>query len=147
MGLFSKKPTNAEPDGAPGSHATAFLGANLTIRGKISGSGNLIMMGTLEGEFDLGGELVIAPPAVVTGEVQAVRITVSGTVSGNLTAQDKIHLEKTADVSGRLTTPRLSVADGALFNGDIAMQKPAANPVQAPADGDYPDVEKWRPRP
>jgi cytoskeletal protein CcmA (bactofilin family) len=135
MGLFSKKPTHAEPAGAPGDHETAFLGTNLTIKGKISGSGNLIMMGKLEGEFELGGELVIAPPAVVTGEVKAVRMTVSGTVSGKLTARDKIHLEKSADVSGRLTTPCLTVADGALFNGDIEMKKPAAGPVKAPAAG------------
>jgi len=62
------------------------------------------VMGNLEGEFELQGELVIAPSAVVRGEVKAVTVTVSGSLSGTLTAREKIHLEKSAVVSGRLHT-------------------------------------------
>ncbi|MGE5257572.1 MAG: bactofilin family protein [Hyphomicrobiales bacterium] len=126
MALFAKDKPDAAPSGAERSdHETAFFGAKLSVKGKVSGSGNLIVMGKLEGEFDLNGELVVAPPAVLNGEIKAVNVTVSGNVTGNLTAREKIHLEKSAVVSGRLNTPRLSVADGASFNGDIEMKKPA----------------------
>lgn len=126
MALFAKdKPEIAPPGAERSDHETAFFGAKLSIKGKVSGSGNLIVMGKLEGEFDLNGELVVAPPAVLNGEIKAVNVTVSGNVTGNLTAREKIHLEKSAVVSGRLNAPRLSVADGASFNGDIEMKKPA----------------------
>jgi cytoskeletal protein CcmA (bactofilin family) len=126
MALFGKEKPEAAPSGAVRSdHETAFFGVKLAVKGKVSGSGNLIVMGKLEGEFDLNGELVIAPPAVLNGEIKAVNVTVSGNVTGNLTAREKIHLEKSAVVNGRLSTPRLSVADGASFNGDVEMKKPA----------------------
>ena len=133
MGLFSKtKPGSVSP-GAPASagRESAFFGAKLSVKGKVSGSGNLIVMGRLEGEFDLNGELVLAASAAVSGEIKAVAITVSGNVTGNLVAREKVHLEKTALVSGRLTTPRLSMVDGASFNGELEMKKPADGPVPA----------------
>ena len=133
MGIFVKdKPIAASEAGQHGDSETSFFGAKLTVKGKVSGGGNLIVMGTLEGEFDLNGELVVAPSALVNGDVKAVSVTVSGGFSGSLTAKQKIHLEKSAVVNGRLLAPKLSVADGAVLNGEIEMKtasesKPAAN--------------------
>lgn len=127
MGLFSKTKPGSLSQSAPAStgHESAFFGAKLSVKGKVSGAGNLIVMGRLEGEFDLNGELVLAASAAVTGEIKAVAITVSGNLAGNLVALEKVHLEKSALVSGRLTTPRISVVDGACFNGELEMKKPA----------------------
>jgi len=123
MGLFAKeKPRAASPVAGRSDHETSFFGTKLSVKGKVSGGGNLIVMGNLEGE--LQGELVVAPSAVIRGEVKAVTVTVSGSLSGTLTAREKIHLEKSAVVSGRLHAPRLSMVDGASFNGEIEMQKP-----------------------
>lgn len=126
MGIFAKdKPEAAAADAARSNGDTAFFGAKLAVKGKISGSGNLIVMGRLEGEVDLAGELVVAPPAVLNGDIRAVTLAVSGNVTGTLSAKGKIHLEKSAVVNGRMTTPRISVVDGATFNGEIEMKKPA----------------------
>jgi cytoskeletal protein CcmA (bactofilin family) len=126
MGIFDKdKPETAISDAAHSDSDTAFFGAKLSIKGKVTGSGNLIVMGKLEGEVDLAGELVVAAPAVLNGDIRAVTIAVSGNVTGTLTAGGKIHLEKSAVVSGRMNTPRLSVVDGATFNGEIEIKKPA----------------------
>jgi cytoskeletal protein CcmA (bactofilin family) len=126
MGIFTKdKPEAAAPDAARSSGDTAFFGTKLSIKGKVTGSGNLIVMGKLEGEVELAGELVVAPTAVLNGEIRAVTLAVSGNVTGTLTAREKIHLEKSAVVSGRMATPRISMVDGATFNGEIEMKKPA----------------------
>ena len=126
MGIFAKdKPEAADPESARSNGDTAFFGAKLSIKGKVTGSGNLIVMGKLEGEVDLAGELVVAPPAVLNGDIRAVTLAVSGNVTGTLSAKGKIHLEKSAVVNGRMTTPRISVVDGATFNGEIEMKKPA----------------------
>ena len=126
MGIFAKdKPDTAAPDAARSDSDTAFFGAKLSIKGKVTGSGNLIVMGKLEGEVNLAGEIVVAAPAVLNGDIRAVTLAVSGNVTGTLTAGEKIHLEKSAVVSGRMNTPRLSVVDGATFNGETEMKKPA----------------------
>jgi cytoskeletal protein CcmA (bactofilin family) len=126
MGLFAKdKPVGGSSATARSDNETSFFGTKLSVKGKVSGGGNLIVMGNIEGEFELQGELVVAPSAVVRGEVKAVTVTVSGSLNGTLTAREKIHLEKSAVVSGRLHCPRLSMVEGASFNGEIEMQKEA----------------------
>jgi len=126
MGLFTKDKAaaaSASAAGGHGDHETSFFGAKLTVKGKVSGGGNLIVMGTLEGEFDLNGELVIAPSALVNGDVRAVSVIVSGGFNGSLAAKQKIHLEKSSVVSGRLLAPKMSVADGAMLNGEVEMKR------------------------
>lgn len=130
MALFRKN--KSSPPAAPAGSETAFIGPKLSVKGKVSGSGNLIVMGRVEGEFDLAGELVVAPAAVLEAELRAERMTVSGKVTGNLTARGKIHLEKSAIVGGRMVAERLSIAEGAVFNGEIEM-KPAVAAPAAPA--------------
>jgi len=126
MGLFRKGESHS-PIAAPATGGkddeTAFLGARISVKGKVTGGGNLILMGKLEGEFDLNGELVVAPPAVVNGDVKAGSVTISGNLVGSVTAREKIHLEKGAVVNGRLAAARLAVAEGALFNGQVEMKK------------------------
>lgn len=134
MGLFAKDKAAVaavSPVGEHGDHETSFFGAKLTVKGKVSGGGNLIVMGTLEGEFDLNGDMVIAPSALVNGEVRAVSVTVSGGFNGSVAAKQKIHLEKNSVVSGRLHAPKLSVADGAMLNAEVEMKKPSENTLAA----------------
>jgi len=132
MGMFAKDTSeSAASEAARSDSDTAFFGAKLSIKGKVTGSGNLIVMGKLEGEVDLAGEIVVAAPAVLNGEIRAVTLAVSGNVTGTLTAGEKIHLEKSAVVSGRMNTPRLSVVDGATFNGEVEMKKPVDGAASA----------------
>ena len=91
MGLFSKTKPEALSQNAPGGagRESAFFGAKLCIKGKVSGAGNIIVMGRLEGELDLNGEFVLAASAAVTGEIRAITITVSGNLNGNLSPGKK----------------------------------------------------------
>lgn len=100
---------------------TTYFGKNLMIKGRVSGNGNIIIVGGLDGEFDLKGQLKIAQPAKVKGEVKADVISVNGSVQGTLNAQQRVHLDQTARIQGQIITPRLSIAEGAFFDGDIKM--------------------------
>lgn len=135
MAIFSKNKSENKPVAEPGvpvkSSETAFIGSKLAITGKLSGSGNLVMMGRFEGEFDMAGEIVIAPSAEVKAEVKAATVTVSGHFNGNLHATDKIQLERTAVVGGRLMSKRLTIVDGAVFNGEIEMKKEESAKLEA----------------
>ena len=132
MGFFRKSadgPSAVSGSGRRRDDETAFLGAQISVKGKVSGAGNLIVMGRLEGQFEIDGELIVAPPAVVTGEIRAGSVTISGTLTGTVAARERIHLEKGAVVTGSLAGARLTVADGAVFNGEVAM-KPAETAAQ-----------------
>jgi len=133
MGLFRKSadgPSAVSGGAKRRDDETAFLGAQISVKGKVSGAGNLIVMGRLEGQFELDGEMVVAQPAVVTGEIKAGSVTISGTLTGTVVARERIHLEKGAVVNGSLAGARLTVIDGAVFNGEVAM-----SPAETAAQG------------
>jgi cytoskeletal protein CcmA (bactofilin family) len=137
MAIFvkKKKETTGPAQPAPGSQKEAtYFGKNLKITGNVSGDGDLIILGSLEGEFDLKGKLQVAEPAHIIGTVKANEINVKGNIQGNITALEKIHLDPTARINGQITTPKLSVTEGASFNGEVKMSSrshPAPSPTRA----------------
>lgn len=140
MPLFGKKKKEDKMMGQQATLAqneTTYFGKNLKIKGRVSGNGNLIILGTLDGEFRLKGRLKIAQPAKIKGEVNADVISVNGNVHGSLNAKDRVHLDQTARIQGRINTPKLSIMDGAIFDGEVKMglQTPKPNKSAGPENG------------
>lgn len=135
MVLFGKKkkePKSALPQTPVSQNETTYFGKNLQIKGRVSGNGNLIILGTLDGEFNLKGRLKIAQPAKIKGEIKADAISVNGNVKGSLIGNERVHLEQTARIEGRIHTPKLSIDEGAFFDGEINMSGIATKPEKAP---------------
>ena len=151
MSLFGKKDNEQRPPvaltpAAPKSTRkdtaldTTYFGKNLKIKGNVSGEGSLILLGFFEGEFNLKGRLKVAQGAQIKGNVKVTDIYVNGNVEGTIVASKKVHLDKTARVKGGIASPRISVLEGALFDGEVKMSnrtaqasKPAtAEPAQSP---------------
>ena len=124
MALFGKKKASKTQ---PVSKATStgkdttYLGQKLKIKGTVSGDGNVIILGQLEGKFDLKGELTIAEPASVAGEIRAGLISVKGLAEGTVVAHNKLHLEPSAKVSGKVHAKTISMLEGAQLDGEMAM--------------------------
>ena len=102
---------------------TTYLGKNLKINGTLSGEGSLIILGNFEGEFDLKGQIKVAQGAVIKGNIKATGISINGNVNGTLVASERILLDTTAAIKGRLETPKISIQDGAVFDGELQMSK------------------------
>jgi len=145
MPLFGKKKKETRPqppDTAVSQKETTYFGKNLRIKGRVSGNGNIIILGALDGEFNLKGRVKIAQPAKIKGQVKADIISVNGHVQGSLVAKERVHLDQTARIEGQINTPSLSISEGASFDGEITMSgrspessKPAAvASVSAPQD-------------
>ena len=136
MGLFGKKDNAQRPPAAPApavpkasaktskqdmAQDTTYFGKNLKINGSVSGEGSLIILGSFEGQFDLKGRLKVAQGARIKGDIKATDIYVNGDIEGAITASEKVHLDNTARIKGGITTPRLSVLEGARFDGELQM--------------------------
>jgi len=119
---------------------TTYLGKNLKITGHVSGEGNLIILGTFEGEFDLKGQLKVAQGARIKGNVKATSVSINGHVDGTILANERILLDSTAAMKGRLVTPKISIQDGAVFDGELQMSGKSnqAHKTQAPAPQEAP---------
>ena len=103
------------PDG------TAYIGKNLIIDGIVSGSDNIIAMGSINGEVELSGDIKIGDTSKISGNIHAGKIFVSGFIEGTLFASERISLEKTAKMKGVIIAKRLSVEEGAVFDGEARM--------------------------
>lgn len=124
MPLFAKKKKDNQSQDSKtvlSQNETSYFGKNLMIKGRVAGNGNVIIMGGLEGEFDLRGHVKIAQPAKIKGEVKADVISVDGHVEGKLAAKQRLHLDQTARIDGQMITPKLSITEGASLNGEVTM--------------------------
>ena len=142
MSLFGKKKEAAKtttPQQSSRPKETAYFGQNLKVTGNVFGSGDLTILGSVEGEFDLKGKLQVAKPANITGIVKAGQIIVKGNIQGTITAGEKVHLDPTARVQGQINSPKISMMEGARFDGDINMSGKKVQPQQ-PAPSDSPAV-------
>jgi cytoskeletal protein CcmA (bactofilin family) len=98
----------------------AWIGKALRIEGRIVSQEHLTIDGQVEGTIEVGDHsLMIGPGADVKADLIAKTITVSGAVTGNLTATERVVLQPSASVDGDITTPRLSMAEGAVVKGKV----------------------------
>ncbi len=105
---------------APGGRAT--IGRSITVRGEVTGDEDLVIQGRVEGSVDLKQHSVeIGPEGKVTADVSGRVVTVEGHVDGNLRAHERVVLRKTAHVEGDITSPRVTLEDGAYFRGGVEM--------------------------
>ena len=128
FGRFKKKEIPKEEDEAAFTlqlpkvkEGTSFLGATLLISGKITGEGDVQILGRHEGSIDLEGDLSIQETAVVSGQVAARFISVSGSLEGDLRARKKLSIQQTARVTGTITAPTAMVEEGAFVEGKLEM--------------------------
>ena len=99
---------------------SAWIGTALIVQGKVISSQDLTIDGKVEGTIELGDHgLTIGSGAEIKADLVAQTITISGAVTGNVTATSVVDLRSTGSVDGDITTPRLIMADGAVIKGKV----------------------------
>lgn len=97
----------------------SVLGRGARVRGRIQGDGDLRVEGAIEGDVNVGGELVVDEGAEVKGNIDAAVVTISGTITGDVSSRGGIVVRAPAKVSGNLGGPEVSLEEGAEFSGRI----------------------------
>jgi cytoskeletal protein CcmA (bactofilin family) len=117
-------PTKVAPRNDAQALGTAFLGPEIAVDGTVSGTEFLLIEGTLRGKISLSSDLRIGPRAHVEAVVHARNVTIEGKLTGDASADDRLELLATADVEGNLKAPKIVVAEGAKFRGNVDMGSP-----------------------
>jgi cytoskeletal protein CcmA (bactofilin family) len=98
----------------------AWIAKAVRVEGKVISAEDLTIDGDVEGSIELGGHnLTIGPQATIKADLIARIVTISGKVTGNIKAVDKVELRSTATVTGDITAPRFVMADGAVVFGKV----------------------------
>ena len=82
---------------------------------------NLQINGRFDGTLDTKGNLSIGEKAQVKATIQGDAITIRGSVIGNVTASARVELLAGARVTGKISSPRVIMHDGAILHGTLDM--------------------------
>jgi len=106
------------------------LGKSIVIKGELIASEDLTLYGKMEGSVTLNGghTLTIGRHAEIKAAIDAKAVVVQGTVTGNITAREKVEIQPTGFVTGDVNCPRLAIADGAAVQGKVHVPRSTAEP-------------------
>ena len=99
----------------------AFFGVGVECIGEIWYEGNVQIDGCLEGTVHTKGTLVIGDRAVVKAKIEAGSVICKGNIQGEVVAKELVKLLSPGLIDGTMSTPRLSVESGGMFNGRVSM--------------------------
>lgn len=120
----------------------SVIGRTSVVRGNVRGDGNLEILGRVEGDVSVNGDIVLGETAGVRGSLNGASITVAGQVQGDIRGTEAVLVESGARVVGDLLAPRIGVAAGALVKGNVrtegeaplgAPKRPGAQALRAPS--------------
>ena len=101
--------------------ANTVIGSSIVIDGEISSEEPLTILGTVKGKIAAASSVVVEAGATVEADVEGQTVTVSGKVTGNVTAREKLELRPESKMVGNAKSPRIVFADGATFKGNVDM--------------------------
>ena len=111
-------PSPSEPARSRDTRAMeSVIAADLTIEGKIEGSGHVRLVGKFKGDVQVEGDLTIEKGAKVTGSVRAGTVIVGGELEGNIESASRVELLESGMINGDVKAGSLTVAAGSRMRG------------------------------
>ncbi|MBN2695728.1 polymer-forming cytoskeletal protein [bacterium] len=101
--------------------SNTIIGHTLVIDGEIVGDESLTILGTVKGKIELNNTLLVEKEGNVEADMIVNKITINGSVTGNIHAHEKVEIQEAGQMVGDIKSPRIFIADGAVFKGQIDM--------------------------
>lgn len=95
----------------------SLIASDITIEGKIEGSGHVRIAGRFKGDVNVQGDLTIEKDAKLNGGVRAKKVTVAGELEGNIDTAAQVELQQSGVLIGDLKAGSLTVAAGSRMRG------------------------------
>jgi len=98
------------------------IGADSTITGELEIQGTVRVDGSVVGDIRADW-VIIGETGRIRGNVQARMLVVGGRIDGNIDASEIVELKDKAQIFGEICTAKLTVSEGALFDGQSSMKR------------------------
>jgi cytoskeletal protein CcmA (bactofilin family) len=123
------------------ANAHTILGRTVVVQGQLSAGEDLLIDGQFEGNIHLDDHcLTVGTEGHVKADIRARQVVILGSVTGNLSAREKIDIRRTGHVVGDLVAASVAIEEGAYFKGsidiargDAARDEGAANALRTSA--------------
>ena len=107
------------------------IAEDASFEGLLSFWGEARIDGRLRGEVAARGRLEVGPKARVQARIEIDVLVVAGWVEGEIAARERIEVQPGARVVATIRTPRLALAEGAVFEGRLEMIHPCPSVAAA----------------
>lgn len=97
----------------------SLIASEITIEGKIEGTGHVRIAGRFKGDVQVQGNLSIEHGAKLTGGVRASTVVIGGELEGNITEATRVELLDSGVLNGDLKAGSLTVAAGSRMRGQV----------------------------
>ena len=107
------------------------IGEGSVFEGRFYVHGSVQIDGKFQGDIRTDDELVVGPTGRVKTDISARKVTVAGTLIGNIVATEEVRLVGDGKVLGNITTSKLSVDPGVVTSGELTITTPEQPEVGA----------------
>ena len=121
-GLNDPPPSAAQRRPAPREQVQggeSVIAANLSIEGKIEGTGNIKIAGRFKGDVRIDGNFNIEPGAHLIGQVLAGIVVVGGELQGNIESAKRVDVLEGGVIVGDVKAGSITVAAGSRMRGHV----------------------------
>lgn len=99
------------------------IGDTIIINGEFKSEEDVSIKGKIIGRIETSSDLFVEESGVLEAEITTRNIDIRGKIVGNITASDRFEIHPGGDVTGDVRAPRVVLADGARYKGNIDMGK------------------------
>ena len=96
-----------------------IIGPNTCLKGDIETGGFTRIDGSITGDVNAKGRVVIGEKARMKSNISGTAITVGGVIYGNIIAGESLVILSTALIMGDIITRRIQADDGCLIHGKV----------------------------
>ena len=104
----------------------SLIGERTTFEGTLRSEGSVRVLGTVQGELQCKGTIIIEEKARVTARLTGAQVTVAGLVDGQIYCEGRVEIRPTGRVTGEISAGALIVQEGAYFDGNSKMATPGS---------------------
>ncbi|HET6450074.1 MAG TPA: polymer-forming cytoskeletal protein [Spirochaetia bacterium] len=98
-----------------------IIGEGSIFDGRFYVNGSIMIEGKFQGDIRTDDQLFVGPTGKVKTDIQARKVTIAGTLIGNISASEEVTLLHTGKVLGNIVTPKLSVEPGVITEGKVTI--------------------------
>ncbi|NLB34279.1 MAG: polymer-forming cytoskeletal protein [Elusimicrobia bacterium] len=112
-----------------------LISQDTLVEGTIEAVGTLRIDGTVKGGIRKADGVIIGETGFIEGNINAEGVSLAGRIKGNVFSETSLELLKGSVLMGDIETARLSIADGAHFDGVCTMIEDTSSEISEISSG------------
>lgn len=108
---------------------SSIIGSDMVVEGDIKAKEAVRVEGSVTGDVETEGALIISSTGKVKGNVKGSNIVIGGSLEGDLTSGGRTEVASTGKVIGNIRTKSLIVDENAVFQGQCIMNAEGLTPL------------------